>query len=123
MENVILTATIFLATLVSGTLMDFVKRIIKSDKRWVNRLMSWVLSILASYTAWVIGYLPAIGQPEWAWILVEGVGVGLMANGIYTSETIKKIYDFLFSFIDGKWYDKKDRTDKFFFSCKEGAGL
>lgn len=108
MENLILTCTVVLATLVSGTLMDFVKRIIKTDKKWVNHLISWVLSILATYVAWIIGYMPAIGQPEWAWIALEGVGVGLMANGIYTIKVIKKIYDFLFSFIDGKWYEKPD---------------
>lgn len=110
MEALILTATVVLATLVSGTLMDFVKRIIKTDKKWVNHLISWILSILAAFVAYAIGYLPAIGEPWWAWILVEGVGVGVIANGIYTIEVVKKFYDFIFQFIDGKWYvtDKGD---------------
>ena len=109
MENLILAATVTLATLVSGSLMDFVKRIIKTDKKWVNHLISWVLSILATYVAYAIGYMPAIGEPWWLWILIEGIGVGVLANGIYTIEVIKKVYDFIFGFIDGKWYITEEK--------------
>lgn len=104
MEALILTATVVLASLVSGTLMDFVKRFIKTDKKWVNHLISWILSIVAAFVAYAIGYLPAASEPWWVWILIEGVGIGLIANGIYTIDVVKKFYDFIFEFIDGKWY-------------------
>lgn len=109
MENVILAATVALVAIV-GMLTDFFKRLFKIETKWLNHLISWVISIAATYVAWIIGYIPAVTQPEWLWILIEGIGVGLIANGVYTIDVVKKVYDFIFSFINGKLYflDKKD---------------
>lgn len=108
MESVIIAATVVLAGLVSGTLTDFVKRFIKTDKKWVNRLISFVLAIAATFVAWIIGYIPAFGSPEWLAVLVEGIVVGLVANGLYNDKNLKAFYDFIFSFINGeKWYVEK----------------
>lgn len=104
MEALVLAATVTLATLVSGALTDFVKRFIKTDKKWVNILVMFILSILTTFVAWIIGYIPAFFQPEWLCVLFEGLTVGVLASGIYGFPIVKKIYDFIFQFIDGKWY-------------------
>lgn len=104
MENVILIAIVSLIAIV-GTLTEFFKRLIKCDKKWFNELLSWFISIATAYVAWIIGYLPAISQPEWLWVLAEGVLIAVCANKGYGYDFIKKILDFIFQFIDGKWYD------------------
>lgn len=108
MEAIIISATVVLAGLVSGTLTDFVKRFIKSEKKWVNRLITIILGILATYVAWIIGYIPAFGNPEWLTVLVEGIVVSLVSIGLYSDKNLKAFYDFIFSFINGeKWYTKE----------------
>ena len=108
MEAIIISATVVLAGLVSGTLTDFVKRFIKSEKKWVNRLITIILGILATYVAWIIGYIPAFGNPEWLTVLVEGIVVSLVSMGLYSDKNLKAFYDFIFSFINGeKWYTKE----------------
>lgn len=117
MENVIIAASLILAGLASGVLTDFVKRFIKTEKKWVNKLITFILAIIATYVAWIIGYIPAFGNPEWLTVLIEGITVGLVAIGLYSDKNLKAFYDFIFSFINGeKWYDKiekdGDGTDK-----------
>ena len=108
MEAIIISATLVLAGLVSGTLTDFVKRFIKTEKKWVNKLVTFILAILTTYVAWIIGYIPAFGNPEWLTILVEGIVVGLVSIGLYSDKNLKAFYDFIFSFINGeKWYVEK----------------
>ena len=55
MESAIIAATVVLAGLVSGNLTEIVKRIIKTDKKWVNRLITLVLGIVTTYVAYAIG--------------------------------------------------------------------
>ena len=113
MENVIIAASIVLAGLASGVLTEFVKRFIKSEKKWVNKLITFILGILATYVAWIIGYIPAFGNPEWLTVLIEGITVGLVAIGLYSDNNLKAFYDFIFSFINGeKWYTKEIDENK-----------
>ena len=108
MENAIIATSLILAGLASGVLTDFVKRFIKSEKKWVNKLITFILSIIATYVAWIIGYIPSFGSPEWLTVLIEGITVGLVAIGLYNSDNLKAFYDFIFSFINGeKWYGEK----------------
>ena len=111
MENLILGCIVALATIVSGALTDLVKRFIKTDKKWVNILVMFILSILTTFVAWIIGYIPAFFQPEWLSVLFEGLTVGVLASGIYGFPIVKKIYDFIFQFIDGKWYEIEKKDD------------
>ena len=105
MENLILAA---IATLVASVnvVSDFLKRLFKVDKKWFNELLSWLVAIGATYAAWAMGKMPTFFEPEWLCVLVEGIFVGMVANFTYGYEWVKKILDFIFSFIDGKWYDK-----------------
>ena len=106
MEKLVLAA---IATLVASVnvLSDFFKRLFKVDKKWFNELLSWVIAIAATYVVWILGAMPAFFEPEWLCVLFEGVLVALAANYMYGYEWVKKILDFVFSFIDGKWYSKK----------------
>lgn len=107
MESAIIAATVVLAGLVSGNLTEIVKRIIKTDKKWVNRLITLVLGIVTTYVAYAIGYIPAFGEPVWLTIFVEGIVVALVSMGFFTDKNLKAFYDFIYSFINGeKWYNK-----------------
>ena len=111
MENLILAA---IATLVASVnvLSDFFKRLFKVDKKWFNELLSWVIAIAATFVAWILGAMPTFFQPEWACVLFEGVLVGIAANITYGYDWVKKILDFIFGFIDGKWYtDVKKKAE------------
>lgn len=105
MENLVLGAIIALIAVVN-TLSDFFKRLFKVDKKWFNELLSWVIAVGATFVAWILGYMPTFFQPEWACVLFEGILVGIAANITYGYDWVKKILDFVFQFIDGKWYDK-----------------
>lgn len=109
MENLILAAIAALVAIVN-VLSDFFKRLFKVDAKWFNELLSWVIAIAATYVAWILGKIPAIFQPEWLSILFEGILVGIAANITYGYDWVKKILDFIFSFIDGKWYDNVKKS-------------
>lgn len=104
MENLVLAAIVSLVASVN-VLSDFFKRLFKVDKKWFNELLSWAIAIAATFVAWILGKMPAIFQPEWLSILFEGILVGIAANIAYGYDWVKKILDFIFQFIDGKWYD------------------
>lgn len=106
METAILAAITALVASVN-VLSDFFKRLFKVDKKWFNELLSWVIAIAATFVAWMIGKMPTFFEPEWLCVLVEGIFVGMVANLTYGYDWVKKILDFIFQFIDGKWYNKK----------------
>lgn len=110
MENIILTA---IATLVASVniLSDFFKRLFKVQAKWFNELLSWVIAIAATFVAWLLGYMPTFFQPEWACVLFEGILVGVAANITYGYDWVKKILDFIFGFIDGKWYNGTKKAE------------
>lgn len=110
MENLILGAIITLIAVVN-TLSDFFKRLFKVDKKWFNELLSWVIAVGATFVAWILGYMPTFFQPEWACVLFEGILVGIAANIAYGYDWVKKILDFIFQFIDGKWYEIEKKDD------------
>ena len=104
MENLVLAAIVSLIASVN-VLSDFFKRLFKVDKKWFNELLSWVIAIAATFVAWILGKMPVIFQPDWLSSLFEGILVGIAANITYGYDWVKKILDFVFQFIDGKWYN------------------
>ena len=54
--------------------------------RWV----SWIVAISLSYIGWFLN-LGLFEPVTWPVALVYGFGIGLVANGIFTSEVIKAI--------------------------------
>lgn len=98
---------------VAASVTELVKRLIKTDNKVVNTIISWVVSIGVAFGAWVIGYLPPISQPDWLWILIEGIMVGIAGQWAYGKDIVKKILDFVFSWINGeKWYLPKEDAVK-----------
>lgn len=106
MEALILAKIVSLVA-VTNALVDFLKRLIKCDKKWVNELLSWSIAIATGFVAWVIGYVPMFFTPDWACALFLGICIAISANWMYGYEWVKKILDIIFQFIDGKWYEKK----------------
>ena len=110
MEKMILAAIVTLVASVN-VLSDFFKRLFKVDKKWFNELLSWVIAIGATFVAWILGAMPTFFEPEWLCVLFEGVLVGIAANLSYGYDWVKKILDFIFQFIDGKWYEIEKKDD------------
>lgn len=109
MEKLILSEIVALVAVV-GTLTEFLKRLFRVNKRWFNELLSWVIAIGATFVAWILGAMPTFFEPEWLCVLFEGVLVGIAANYAYGYDWVKKILDFIFQFIGGKWYDKVEEN-------------
>jgi uncharacterized membrane protein len=40
--------------------------------------------------------LPAMAEPAWLYVLIQGVCIGLVSNGIYDIPAIKKLYEWIF---------------------------
>lgn len=66
------------------------------DIKWVRRLISWVVAIALTFGAWAINLLPGLGDPAWVFVLLQGVCIGVMSNGLYTIDAIKKFYAIVF---------------------------
>jgi len=111
MENLVWTAIIALVA-IAGTLTDFFKRLFKVDKKWFNEILFIVVSFGTAFIAWIIGYLPTFFSPDWACVLFEGLTIAVLGTWTYSFDFVKKIYDFIFSIIDGKYYSKKDEEKK-----------
>lgn len=86
---------------------EAIKRVVNTSNKWVNLAIAWIIPIALTYAAWFIGYMPVVSQPDWLWVLIEGVIVGAVSTKAYDASVVKKIYDWIFSWINGeKWYNK-----------------
>lgn len=63
---------------------------------WVKQVISWVVAIALAFLAYAIGMLPAMAEPAWLYVLIQGVCIGLVSNGIYDIPAIKKLYERIF---------------------------
>lgn len=114
MENQIWLAIIALVASVMA-ITEFFKRLIKVDKKWVNRLLTFIVAEGTAFVAWILGKLPTFFTPEWACVLVEGGILGLLCCWTYDPKIIKEIFDIIFSLfgqkLGGKWYTKEFDND------------
>lgn len=70
----------------------------KAQGIW-QQVISWVVAVALTFAAWGLQLLPdipALVDPTWLWVALQGVCVGLVSNGIYDIPFIQKIYAFLF---------------------------
>jgi len=82
----------------------------KITKSWLQQLIAWVIAIALSFAAWGLHLFPAITSPEWLAILVQGFFVGLVSNGVYDIEAVKKLFALLFG--ENVPEDTKDTEDE-----------
>ena len=68
----------------------------KIEKSWVKVLLSWIFSIGLAFAAWGLKFLPAIGTPEWAFVLLHGFCAGLVSNRFYDIDWVKRLYKVIF---------------------------
>lgn len=61
-----------------------------------KQIISWVTAVALTFAAWGLNFIPALGQPEWFWVALQGICVGLVSNGIYDVPFIKKLYKLIF---------------------------
>jgi hypothetical protein len=67
----------------------WIKTTLEFTGKWA-RWLSWAVAMLLSFAGWLLNL--GIFQPvTWGVALIYGLGVGLVANGVFTSETVQKI--------------------------------
>lgn len=72
---------------------EYVSRFTKADGRWA-RLQSWVVSILLGvFGTWL--NLGIFADMEWKGGMLVGVICGLVANGIFDIEMVKRLLETL----------------------------
>lgn len=69
---------------------------LKIKKSWAEYLISWVSAIALAFVAYGLKFLPALGEPWWAFVLLQGFVMGLVSNKFYDIEWVKKLYKLIF---------------------------
>lgn len=91
---------------------QFIIRIAKVDKGWLKQLISWLLSIALAAVGFgfQLGYFADFGPiNQWqGWVLtaLNGVGAGLVANGIFDIDLVQDILNWIESL-----FKKKTKTE------------
>lgn len=71
------------------TITGYIKVWFKAQDNWA-RWVSWAVSILLSFIVWYFNL--GIFEPlTWTATIIYGFGIGLIANGIFTSETVQAL--------------------------------
>lgn len=63
-------------------------------KGWKAQVLSWVISIALAF----VGSWKAVGlfaETSLIWTVVNGLGVGLIANGIFSVDIVKTLLEFV----------------------------
>ena len=94
----IFTAIVVVASALSAAIIGKCK----VAKGWAKQLISWLVAVALTYLAWWIDILPAIKEPGWLFILIQGICVGLVSNGLVDTELIKKLYAVIFGVLHDK---------------------
>lgn len=71
----------------------WIKTLLKLDgksARWV----SWIVAVIVSIVGWIFK-LGIFAEMEWFIVVAYGFGTGLIANGIFTAETVQTILTFI----------------------------
>jgi len=61
-----------------------------------TQVTSWVISIVLSIASWFCG-IATVGEPVWASLTALGIFTGLVSNGLFDIETIRKYIELWFS--------------------------
>lgn len=111
MENEIWLAILALVASAT-TITEFFKRLFKCQKKWVNELIGFVVSIGTAFVAWILGTLPTWFTPEWECVLIEGITLFAASKVAYDKlYLVKEIFDVIFNLfgpkLGGKMYTKE----------------
>ena len=68
----------------------------KVHESWAKYLISWMFAIAVTFAAWGLKFIPALGTPAWAFVLLQGFCAGLVSNKFYDIEWVKKLYKLIF---------------------------
>lgn len=82
------SAIVAIASVISGAIIGW----LKINKSWAQYATSWACTIGLAFGAWALKFLPALGEPEWAFVLMQGFVMGLVSNKFYDIPAIKKLY-------------------------------
>lgn len=115
MENEIWLAILALVA-TATTLTEFFKRLFKSNKKWLNELISLVISEATAFVAWILGTLPTWFTPEWACVLIEGGFLFVVCKVAYDKlYLVKEVFDVIFNLfgkkLGGKMYKEVESKE------------
>ncbi len=65
-----------------------------------TQVTSWIISVALSVGSWFCGIAP-VGEPVWASLIALGLFTGLVSNGLFDLDTIKKWVE--------KWFSLKPK--------------
>lgn len=91
-----------IATAVAATINGW----FKATGFW-KQFIAWVSALGLTFAAWGLGFIPALGTPDWLWVALQGVCVGLVSNGIYDIPFVKKLYELIFGKKEPKQVEKQ----------------
>lgn len=86
-------------------IMNWVLTFFKIKKNWLKQFLTWVLSIGEA----VVGFIFSLGLfveftalplwEGWTFTILTGLGVGLIANGIYDIPAVRQLLDAIIALI------------------------
>lgn len=86
-------------------LSEWLVKTLKVEKSWVKQLISWGVAIVLCVIGFLIGlglfsgYGAITAWTGWVCTIMTGVGVGLISNGLYDIDGVKKFLDWFANWI------------------------
>lgn len=62
-----------------------------------KQVVSWVVSVVLTIGTYFLG-LTTVGEPAWLSLILTGLAVGLVSNGFYDIDGIRKVVQWLTAF-------------------------
>ena len=85
--------------------MNWVLVLFKISKNWLKQLLRWIVSVAEAIVGFVFSlglFVKLTALPAWeGWLftVLIGLGIGLVANGIYDIPVVRKLLESLLSLI------------------------
>ncbi len=67
-----------------------------------KQLLSWVVAIALAFLGWGLKLGIFSEMVLWWWVLIHGIGIGLIANGIFDIKVVQAILNFIGNLIKPK---------------------
>jgi len=81
---------------VAVLLTQSVVRLLGSEwKKWVKQVVSWIISIAIALVANYVLNKGFLAEETFIMTLLSGLGIGLVANGIFDAQFVKAILEFI----------------------------
>ena len=94
-ENFWATVTVLVGLVM--TITNAINNRFTINRTW-KQVVSWAVSIILTVGTYFLG-LTTVGNPTWLSLILTGLAVGLVSNGVYDIEAIKELVKKLTAFV------------------------